>query len=91
MKSSQFGLLDLLLLVTAAPLWFTLIVGISGRFGDKWAGYLFVTMCLAGISFALHRLVRLFSSRWSWSVLLSPIVAILALMLAKSLAGREFE
>jgi hypothetical protein len=73
---------ELLVWASVVPIWLylTLIVGSSNGWGGEPTGYIVTPLVLAGITWALHRLVRGWQCAWALSALAAPILAFLILM-----------
>ncbi len=88
-RKQRFGLASLLLITAAAPIWIFLCVALpqGTGLGGSPTRFLIPPIALSGIAIAKHRLFRGKSNSIAISVLLSPIVAFSALMIASFLAG----
>lgn len=86
-RENQVGLLSALLLGASAPIWLFICITIpvSPGFGGSPTRYLIPPVALAGISFAVNRLLRNQPNSIAWSVFLSPIIAYSALTIASFL------
>ncbi len=89
-SNRQFGLLSLLLVGAATPIWIWLIVTLpfNPGFGDTPTRFVITPFVLTGITVAIHRLIRKQAHAWPISIFASPLVARLALMTASLLAGK---
>lgn len=81
---TKFSLSALLIVSAAAPIWLYLIVVIprSPGFGGGPSRFLAAPIVLTGISLALHRLLRRRTNALPIAALLSPIIALGALLVA---------
>ncbi len=88
-QKRQFGLLSILLVGAAVPIWVYLCVALpnSPGFGGSPTRYILPPIALIGIAFAIHRLIRNKPNSIAVSLLLSPVAAFSALIIASVLSG----
>lgn len=88
MTGRQISLTSLLLLLAAVPLWLAMIVllPMSPGFGGGLFRFAVTPLVLAGVTWALHRLLRSWRDGWAISALLAAIICFGTLSLVASIA-----
>lgn len=76
MPGFRFGLADVLLTTTAVGIWLTVIANVAGHVLSRSA----VTLILAGITIAVHYLLRGYRYAWPCAAILAPLIASLCLL-----------